>query len=104
MAKPEKTKSTESKSEGKSEEKKKGPPQPEKPKYGVPELAAALDVKPASVRVQLRKAKIAKNGKVYGWNTKDEMQAVVNKLKASKSDRKAKETDDGDEDGDDDED
>lgn len=93
------------KTEGKateSKEAKKGPPQPEKPKYGVPELAAALDVKPASVRVQLRKAGIKKNGKVYGWNSKDEMQAVVNKLKATKTERKAKESDDGDEDGDDD--
>lgn len=102
MAKTE-SKKSETKSEDKSE-KKKGPPQPEKPKYGVPELAAALDVKPASVRVQLRKSKIAKNGKVYGWNTKDEMQKVVDKLKATKTTRKAKESDDDDEDGDDSED
>lgn len=68
-------------------------------KYGVAELADTLGIAPESVRVQLRNKNIAKAGKSYGWNTKDEFQAVVAKLKpekkaetkpAAKSDKKAK--------------
>lgn len=91
---------TEKKTEAPAEKKKPTPPpQPPKPKYGVPELAEALGVKPSSVRVRLRNAGIEKTGKLYGWDSKAEMQEVVNKLKTSK---KAKESD-GEEDGEEDE-
>jgi CO/xanthine dehydrogenase Mo-binding subunit len=82
-AKPEKTKPT-------------PPPQPPKPKYGVPELAEALGVKPSSVRVRLRNAGIEKSGKLYGWDSKAEMQEVINKLNASKK-AKAKDEEDDEE-------
>lgn len=94
-----------------AEDKKKPtpPPQPPKPKYGVPELAQEMGVKPTSLRVKLRSAGIPKNGKLYGWDTKEQMKAVVDKLKASanakasKAKAKSKDADDedGDEDGDD---
>lgn len=71
------------------------PPQPPKPKYGVPELAEVLGVKPSSVRVRLRNAGIEKSGKLYGWDSKTEMMEVANKLKATA--RKAKEEDAEDE-------
>lgn len=52
-------------------------------KYGVSDLAEKLDIKPASVRVQLRNKGVEKAGKSYGWNTKAELQEVVDQLKAA---------------------
>ena len=67
-------------------------------KFGVADLAEKLGIEPASVRVQLRNRKIEKAGKSYGWNTKAELQEVVDQLKAkaekadkpAKADKKAK--------------
>lgn len=100
MAKPEKAPKAE-KTEKKDKQKPTPPPQPPKPKYGVPELAEALGVKASSVRVRLRNAKIEKNGKLYGWDSKAEMQEVITKLNAAK---KAKAKDDDEEEASDDED
>lgn len=64
----------------------------EKPefKYGVNDLAEALEIKPASVRVRLRNAEIEKAGKQYGWNSKKEFMKVLEEIKpaprASKDD------------------
>lgn len=69
------------------EKKAPTPPKIERPKYGVPELAEALGIKPASVRVQLRNAEIEKSGKLYGWDSKSEMQEVINRLKAAKPEK-----------------
>ena len=55
-------------------------------KYGVSDLADALDIKPASVRVQLRNKGIEKAGKSYGWNTKAELNEVIDQLKSKSSD------------------
>lgn len=93
---------TEKKTEAKAE--KPTPPKAEKPKYGVTELAEALGVKAASVRVQLRKTKVPKNGKTYGWNSKEEFQKVVSQLKATKAEKKAKKEEDDEEDEEEDED
>lgn len=77
----------------------------ERPKYGVPQLAEALGTKPASVRVRLRNLDIPKSGKTYGWNTKAEMQVVIDQLKKKASEKPAKaDDDDGDESDDEDED
>jgi SNF2 family DNA or RNA helicase len=57
-------------------------PKTDAPKYGIAELAEALGVGPASARVKLRSAKIAKVGGRYGWNTKAEMNEVVDKIKS----------------------
>lgn len=51
-------------------------------KYGVPELAEAMGIQEASVRVALRNKNIAKAGRAYGWNTKAELDDVVTKLRA----------------------
>jgi hypothetical protein len=53
-------------------------------KFGVAELAEALGIEPASVRVQLRNRKVEKAGKSYGWNTQKDFDAVVKSLKADK--------------------
>lgn len=58
-------------------------------KYGVEDLAKMLNIKDTSVRVQLRAHNVKKAGKSYGWNTKDELQAVADKLKAPKKAAKA---------------
>jgi len=50
-------------------------------KYGVPELAQALDIQPASVRVALRNHGVEKTGKSYGWATKADIQAVADKIR-----------------------
>lgn len=55
----------------------------EKPKYGVPELAEALGIEGASVRVKLRKSKFEKSGRAWGWDTKKDFDEVVKELKAS---------------------
>lgn len=54
-------------------------------KYGVEDIAEALEIKPASARVQLRNNNIKKAGKSYGWNSKADMEEVVAKLKKAKS-------------------
>lgn len=74
--------------------------------YGVPELAEALGIQPASVRVALRNAEVEKAGKTYGWKNQKDFQAVVKQLKASGKDeekpakkapkKKAAEADEGD--------
>lgn len=51
-------------------------------KFGVEDIAEALDIKPASVRVQLRNKGIEKAGKSYGWNSKAELKEVIDALKA----------------------
>lgn len=55
----------------------------DKPKFGVPELAEALDIEPTSVRVKLRNAGIEKSGRSYGWNSQKDFDAVVKQLKAT---------------------
>lgn len=47
----------------------------------MPELADALGIVEASVRVALRNHDIAKNGRSYGWNSKKEFDEVVAKLR-----------------------
>lgn len=59
-------------------------------KFGVEDLAEALDIKPASVRVQLRNKGIEKAGKAYGWNTKAELKEVIDELKAPAEEKPAK--------------
>jgi hypothetical protein len=73
-------------------------------KFGVDDIAEALDIKPASVRVQLRNKGIEKAGKSYGWNSKADLKEVIDQLKAAKADddkpakkSKAKVEDDEDE-------
>lgn len=55
-------------------------------KFGVEDIAEALDIKPASVRVQLRNKGIEKAGKSYGWNSKADLKEVIDELKSSKKD------------------
>lgn len=103
MAKTEAAKPTTTDAKPTEKKKPTPPPQPPKPKYGVPELAAALGVKASSIRVRLRNAKIEKNGKLYGWDSKAEMQEVINKLKATKDkSKKAEEAEGDDEEADED--
>jgi hypothetical protein len=51
-------------------------------KYGVAELAEKLGIEAASVRVKLRNAGIKKAGKSYGWNTKADLDEVIDELKS----------------------
>lgn len=66
-------------------------------KYGVSDIAEKLGLKEASVRVQLRNKGVEKAGKSYGWDTKGELQEVIDQLKTStkeeageKSEKKSK--------------
>jgi hypothetical protein len=62
-------------------------------KYGVDDLAKALGVEAASVRVKLRNNEIPRAGRSYGWNTKAELEevlAVLNKKKEAAPAKKAK--------------
>ncbi len=57
-------------------------------KYGVADLAQLLDVDPATCRVKLRNAgvkKTVKGGASYGWDSKEELKAVAEKLNAKKA-------------------
>lgn len=58
-------------------------------KYGVADLAEKLGIEAASVRVKLRNAGVEKAGKSYGWNTKAELQEVIDELTAEKPAKKA---------------
>lgn len=56
--------------------------------YGPQDIADALNVGEAQVRIKLRNAnikKLAAGGTRYGWKTKAEIKEVVEKLKATKS-------------------
>lgn len=55
-------------------------------KFGVEDIAEELDIKPASVRVQLRNKGIEKAGKSYGWNSKAELKEVIDQLKSKDDD------------------
>lgn len=66
----------------KTEETTEKAPAAEKPNYGVPELAEALGLEPASVRVKLRKSTFEKKGRAWGWNTKKDFDEVVKAMKA----------------------
>lgn len=77
-----KTKETETKAKGKA--KAESTEDAEAFKYGVSDLAELMELKPASVRVQLRNKKVKKAGKSYGWNTKGELKEVAEKLGAGK--------------------
>ncbi len=59
-------------------------------KFGVEELAEMLDIKPASVRVQLRNHGIEKAGKSYGWDTKAELKEIVDQIKSGKDEEDEK--------------
>ena len=52
-----------------------------------------LDIEPAAVRIKLRSANVEKaaNG-AYGWDSKDDLKAVADKLKVKKEKAPAKET------------
>jgi hypothetical protein len=52
-------------------------------KFGVSDVAEKLDLKEASVRVQLRNKGVPKAGKSYGWNTKAELDEVIAQLKST---------------------
>lgn len=71
------------KAKTKEDKAKEKPAKAEAPKhkYGVADLAKRLNIKDASVRVQLRNHNVKKSGKSYGWDTKEELDAVVAKLK-----------------------
>lgn len=69
-------------------------------KFGVADIAEKLGIKEASVRVQLRNKGIEKAGKSYGWNSKSDLNEVIDQLKtetakpakpakADKADKKA---------------
>jgi len=56
--------------------------------YGPQDVADALNVGEAQVRIKLRNAnikKLAAGGTRYGWKTKAELKDVVDKLKETKS-------------------
>lgn len=59
-------------------------------KYGVSDVAEALGIKEASVRVQLRNKGVEKAGKSYGWNTQAELKEVVAQLKADDGEKGSK--------------
>lgn len=99
MAKSKKSSKSKGK-ESKDKEKKKSK-KDEGMKYGIKDLAEALEVEPATARVQLRKLKVEKVGGRYGWDSMSEIKALVKKIRAK---AKAKEEEADDEDDDEDED
>ena len=54
-------------------------------KYSVDQLGTALGVNASSVRVLLRRHKVSKAGRAYGWNSREEFDNVVKKLKGDKA-------------------
>lgn len=89
----------------KREKKEKAPAEPAFA-FGVKDLAEALGTQGTSVRVRLRNAGVEKAGKTYGWNTKEEFDAVLAQLapkvrepkakKSKKEKAEVEETEDGD--------
>lgn len=54
-------------------------------KHSVDQLSTSLGVPASSVRVLLRKHKVAKAGRAYGWNSREDFDNVVKKLKGDKA-------------------
>jgi hypothetical protein len=52
-------------------------------KFGVEDIADKLGIKPASVRVQLRNKGIEKAGKSYGWDSKSELNEVIDQIRSN---------------------
>src|SRR4051812_49056143 len=50
-------------------------------KFGVADLAEKMDLEPATVRVRLRNAGVKKAGKSYGWDSKSDLNEVIEELK-----------------------
>lgn len=78
------------KNKDKGKKGKQKPPELVRKDYGVPQLAKELGLKEFTVRVKLRKAEIAKDGRTYGWDTKKEMLAVADELRSQKDDKPKK--------------
>lgn len=57
-------------------------------KFGVEDIAEQLGIKPASVRVQLRNKGIDKAGKSYGWNSKSDLNEVIDQIRSNGNDEK----------------
>lgn len=57
-------------------------------KFGISDLAKALNLEPATVRKTLRDRGVERAGKSYGWDTQKELDAVVAKCKAGGGDKK----------------
>jgi len=55
-------------------------------KFGVEDIAEKLGIKPASVRVQLRNKGIEKAGKSYGWDSKSELNKVIDQIRSGGDD------------------
>lgn len=68
-------------------------------KYGVSDIATKLGIKETSVRVKLRNHEVPKAGRSYGWNSKEELQKVIDAISAKASTPKK-----GDDAGDDEDD
>lgn len=84
-SKADKTKDTKTPTKGAGDKATKSTPKAEAKefKYGVADLQKLLGHgDPASTRVALRKHSIDKAGKSYGWDSKDELEAVAKKIKA----------------------
>ena len=68
--------------------------EPETFKYGVSDIADKLGIDASAVRVKLRNAGVEKAGKSYGWNTKSELNEVIDEIstpaKKAKADEKPK--------------
>lgn len=80
-----KTSKAKAKASGKSEEVEKKEKAPQM-KYGIKDLADELGISPASARVKLRNHDIEKVGGRYGWNTKAEMDEVIDTISSKKED------------------
>lgn len=59
-------------------------------KFGVEDIAEKLGIKPASVRVQLRNKGIEKAGKSYGWDSKSELNEVIDQIRSNGDDEDEK--------------
>jgi hypothetical protein len=55
-------------------------------KFGVEDIAEKLGIKPASVRVQLRNKGIEKAGKSYGWDSKSDLNEVIDQIRSNGDD------------------
>lgn len=84
-----KEKVAEKAAKGKAKEVEKEAAAPEF-KYGVADIADKLGIDASAVRVKLRNAGVDKAGKSYGWNTKSELNEVIEEISAKAEPKKAK--------------
>ena len=75
---------------GEATKKRKAPPSPKKPDYGVEQLAEHMEITPFTVRGKLRAAGIKKDGRTYDFGNQSGIESTAKELRSKEKPKKEK--------------